>query len=218
MMPPTTFVLQCPDCTKYILNATRSGNTLRSVLWSDGKLVGPMLPDVERLVLCPHCRAGIWIHELPELYEMTDEDYIDEDDLDEDDLDEVGQTYATAKYVESLTFADYMRYLVTANIDAGKQIYVRRAAWWCANDNRRTDNPMPLTPPEIANLRALLPLLVSTHAEQVIMKAEILRQLADFAAAQLCLESVTDPKQQYIVDFLLARIAARDATLQRINA
>jgi hypothetical protein len=32
-----------------------------------------------------------------------------------------------------------MRYLVTANIDADKQIYVRRAAWWCANDNRRTD-------------------------------------------------------------------------------
>ena len=119
---------------------------------------------------------------------------------------------------KSLTFADYMRYLVTANIDAGKQIYVRRAAWWCANDNRRKNNPMPLTPTEIANLRALLPLLVSSHAEQVIMKAEILRQLAEFAAAQLCLESVTDPKQQYIVDFLLARIAARDATLQRINA
>jgi hypothetical protein len=58
---------------------------------------------------------------------------------------------------KSLTFADYMRYLVTANIDADKQIYVRRAAWWCANDNRRTDNPMPLTHPEIANLRALLP-------------------------------------------------------------
>ena len=103
------------------------------------------------------------------------------------------------------------------NIDAGKQIYVRRAAWWRANDNRRTDNPIPLTPPEIANLRALLPLLVSTHAEQLIMKAEILRQLADFAAAQLCLESINAPKQQYIVDFLLARIAARDATLQIIK-
>ena len=217
MMPPQTLVKKCPDCAKYILDSTRSGNTFRSVLWSDGKLVGPMLPEVERLVLCPQCRAGVWILELPELYEMTDEDYIDEDDLDEDDLDEVGQTYATAKYVESLTFADYMRYLATANIDAGKQIYVRRAAWWCANDNRRKNNPMPLTPPEIANLRALLPLLVSSHPEQLIMKAEILRQLADFAAAQLCLESVTDPKKQYIVDFLLARIAARDATLQRIK-
>ena len=209
MMPPQTLVKKCPDCAKYILDSTRSGNTFRSVLWSDGKLVGPMLPEVERLVLCPQCRAGVWILELPELKE-----YIDYDDV---EIDANGQTY-TVQFFESLTFADYMRYLVTANIDAGKQIYVRRAAWWCANDNRRTNNPMPLTPPEIANLRALLPLLVSSHAEQVIMKAEILRQLADFAAAQLCLESVTDPKQQYIVDFLLARIAARDATLQRINA
>ena len=208
MMPPQTLVKKCPDCTKYILDSTRSGNTLRSVLWSDGKLVGPMLPVVQRLVLCPHCRAGIWIHELLELYE----------DLNNDDVetDANGREY-TVKFVESLTFADYMRYLVTANIDAGKQIYVRRAAWWRANDNRRTDNPIPLTPPEIANLRALLPLLVSTHAEQLIMKAEILRQLADFAAAQLCLESINAPKQQYIVDFLLARIAARDATLQIIK-
>ena len=208
MMPPQTLVKKCPDCTKYILDSTRSGNTLRSVLWSDGKLVGPMLPVVQRLVLCPQCRAGVWIHELLELYE----------DLNNDDVetDANGREY-TVKFVESLTFADYMRYLVTANIDAGKQIYVRRAAWWCANDNRRTDNPIPLTPPEIANLRALLPLLVSTHAEQLIMKAEILRQLADFAAAQLCLESINAPKQQYIVDFLLARIAARDATLQIIK-
>lgn len=209
MMPPQTLVKKCPDCAKYILDSTRSGNTFRSVLWSDGKLVGPMLPEVERLVLCPQCRAGVWILELPELKE-----YIDYDDV---EIDANGQTY-TVQFFESLTFADYMRYLVTANIDTGKQIYVRRAAWWCANDNRRKNNPLPLTPPEIANLRALLPLLVSSHAEQVIMKAEILRQLADFAAAQLCLESVTDPKQQYIVDFLLARIAARDATLQRINA
>ena len=208
MMPPQTLVKKCPDCAKYILDSTRSGNTFRSVLWSDGKLVGPMLPDVERLVLCPQCRAGVWILELPELKE-----YIDCDDV---EIDANGQTY-TVTFVESLTFADYMRYLVTANIDAGKQIYVRRAAWWCANDNRRTDNPIPLTPLEIANLRALLPLLVSTHPEQLIMKAEILRQLADFAAAQLCLESVTDPKKQYIVDLLLARIAARDATLQRIK-
>ena len=208
MMPPQTLVKKCPDCTKYILDSTRSGNTLRSVLWSDGKLVGPMLPVVERLVLCPQCRAGVWIHELPKLYE----------DLNNDDVetDANGREY-TVKFVESLTFADYMRYLVTANIDAGKQIYVRRAAWWRANDNRRTDNPIPLTPPEIANLRALLPLLVSTHAEQLIMKAEILRQLADFAAVQLCLESINAPKQQYIVDFLLARIAARDATLQIIK-
>ena len=208
MMPPQTLVKKCPDCTKYILDSTRSGNTLRSVLWSDGKLVGPMLPVVQRLVLCPQCRAGVWIHELLELYE----------DLNNDDVetDANGREY-TVKFVESLTFADYMRYLVTANIDAGKQIYVRRAAWWRANDNRRTDNPIPLTPPEIANLRALLPLLVSTHAEQLIMKAEILRQLADFAAAQLCLESINAPKQQYIVDFLLARIAARDATLQIIK-
>jgi hypothetical protein len=209
MMPPQTLVKKCPDCAKYILDSTRSGNTFRSVLWSDGKLVGPMLPEVERLVLCPQCRAGVWILELPELKE-----YIDYDDV---EIDANGQTY-TVTFVESLTFADYMRYIVTANIDTGKQIYVRRAAWWCANDNRRKNNPMPLTPPEIANLRALLPLLVSSHPEQVIMKAEILRQLAEFAAAQLCLESVTDPKQQYIVDFLLARIAARDATLQRINA
>ena len=209
MMPPQTLVKKCPDCAKYILDSTRSGNTFRSVLWSDGKLVGPMLPEVERLVRCPQCRAGVWILELPELKE-----YIDYDDV---AIDANGRTYKIT-FVESLTFADYMRYLATANIDAGKQIYVRRAAWWCANDNRRKNNPMPLTPPEIANLRALLPLLVSTHAEQVIMKAEILRQLAEFAAAQLCLESVTDPKKQYIVDFMLARIAARDATLQRINA
>lgn len=208
MMPPQTLAKKCPDCAKYILDSTRSGNTLGSVLWSDGKLVGPMLPDVERLVLCPHCRAGIWIHELPELIE-----FINNNDV---EIDANGQEY-TVQYVESLTFADYMRYLATANIDADKQISVRHDAWWCENDNRRTDNTIPLTPPEIANLRALLLLLNGTRAKQLIMKAEILRQLADFAAAQLCLESVNAPKQQYIVDFLLARIAARDATLQIIR-
>jgi hypothetical protein len=145
MMPPKTLVKKCPDCARYILDSTRSGNTLRSVLWSDGKLVGQMLPDVARLVMCPQCRAGVWIHEIPELKEFKNNNDVV--------IDANGQKY-TVQYVESLTFADYMRYIVTASIDAGKQIYVRRAAWWCENDKRRTDNPMPLTRLEIANLRS----------------------------------------------------------------
>jgi hypothetical protein len=125
--------------------------------------------------------------------------------------------YTRMSQCKQLTFTDYMRYIRTAKIDENKQFYVRQRAWWYANDKRRKDPTLPLTRPEIKNLRALMLLIDETDEEQRITKGEILRELGKFDEARACLESVDNPNLQTVVTFLMNCVKARDTTLHIIK-
>lgn len=222
MMRPRVYVKKCPACAKHILHVERSGSSFHSVLWSDGQITGPMTPRLYGLVMCPYCRTGIWANDLSVIEDITR--YLNAKSAHShamqklDDSNIVYAQYDDTQYTQSMSFPDYMTYLETARIDVSTQIYVREIAWWVANDARRIDPSVPLTPPEIANMRALLLLIDAVNVNDwLITKAEILRELADFAAARRCLELATNAQNQKVVTFLLQRIDARDATLQLIT-
>lgn len=56
MLPGNNQVLRCPRCAAlHRVGTLASGNTLGAVLWSDGRLVGPMLREERCATKCPSC-------------------------------------------------------------------------------------------------------------------------------------------------------------------
>lgn len=56
MIPGPPQILICPFCggKKQIMSLI-SGNTFGAELWSDNKLIAPMLPNISYIQKCPHC-------------------------------------------------------------------------------------------------------------------------------------------------------------------
>ena len=68
MIPGPKYVYECSRCSGPISYRTMaSGNTFNSILWSDGKLDAPMMPDQPAAVICPHCRELVWLQDLKNL-------------------------------------------------------------------------------------------------------------------------------------------------------
>ena len=57
MRPSKPNILKCPHCgglrrVRFLM----SGNTIRAILWSDGKVDYPMLPPISKVLRCPVCK------------------------------------------------------------------------------------------------------------------------------------------------------------------
>lgn len=56
MIIGNTQILTCPFCGKEKeIMSLASGNTIDAELWSDGKQIAPMLPEISYIQKCPHC-------------------------------------------------------------------------------------------------------------------------------------------------------------------
>ena len=66
MLPATPISYLCRNCQSFnYLSYRGSGNSFGSKLYSDGKLVGPMMPDTEtRVGKCMHCKKVDWLPDI----------------------------------------------------------------------------------------------------------------------------------------------------------
>lgn len=99
---------------------------------------------------------------------------------------------------------------------------LRMLAWWQHNHPQRTPLTTALEATAAAaaeeveavawqaNLRSLLPLLDAQQTGDALLRAEVLRHLGDFSAAQAALEPVVAEGAQWVVQALRARCVAHD--------
>lgn len=241
MMPAefrTSVIYHCTACGQPIREISGSGNNHGMRVWSDGKEECEMHFEQNWLVLCPHCRAPLWMDELEGYEEFDDDD--DEDDEDDESIEDfaglpedwrdreyielpaispqlmVGEDGVVAALNEALdydipAFADYLAVLPTIRRFPEKVFEMRLRAWWAGNDRRRGQaDTLPLAPEEADNLLALLPLFGASPYEQ-LLKAEALRELGRFAEAGLVLAAINDPDMARAVTLLQERVAQQDA-------
>ncbi len=108
-----------------------------------------------------------------------------------------------AKVTPEPTFKDYIDFLSTGVFDSEKERYIRLHAWWAGNDPRRQGGEAsPMTKAERTNLRAFLPLLDEPNDYDRLMKAEGLRELGSFAAAEKLLATHFDNDLRKPVKFI----------------
>lgn len=176
MTPGQTIIRECSSCGKHIAQDTiRSGNTFGAHYWTDGKRDAPMLPDLPWLAKCPHCNSLVWIDEQKQVGE------IDPWGSKTGDADK----FPDAAPASTPTLQDYAGFLQAGVSDEKKERYVRLRAWWTGNDPRRVKGQStPLDSFEVENLRAFVTLLDEFEENDRIMKAEVLRELGEFSAAE----------------------------------
>ncbi|MFZ4441276.1 MAG: hypothetical protein ACOYOS_22925 [Syntrophales bacterium] len=183
-------IRKCQFCAKLIRQTTTaSGNTFGSVLRTDGKRKSPMLPSLPSLVKCPYCQALLWIDEQKKIREI-------------DNDSPKRFKYEWYKRAEK---EDYYNLLRKGISDPEKERYLRLQVWWRENDPRPgliedvnegltdftgtmlaqirashdefIDEYCKKSDSEIENLVALAEILDVTNPSDLIMKAEIMREL-----------------------------------------
>ena len=116
---------------------------------------------------------------------------------------EMTDKFKDTQLISEPTFAEYIDFLSSGVHDREKELYVRIHAWWAGNDPRRQGGEAsPMTQAEKTNLRALLPFLDEPSDGDRLMKAEGLRELGAFAAAEKLLATQFDDRMRKPVKFV----------------
>lgn len=197
MIPGPIVIRRCSACTGRILQSTTaSGNTFGARFWTDGKMHAPMLPDRPLLVKCPYCGALLWIDEQEQVGEIDlwknwplpmirlgPNGQVEEVELGNCDD---GIFKDTRSYIAP-TPQDYLALLQKGISDNQKERYIRLRVWWAGNDARRQGEDTPLSDDEIANLRAFAAMLDESDENDLIMKAEAMRELGKYEDATVLL-------------------------------
>ena len=163
-----------------------------------------MLPDQPWLVICPHCHAPLWIDELEELGKT------------EAWGDEKGE-FNDARTYEKPSLDNYLALIENGVGDPQKERYVRLSAWWAGNDQRRTNaGEIPMSPREAANLMALAHTLDESDANDLVMKAEAMRELGQFDGALALLAQSVDVNIAQAVEIIKGLSEKRDPYVRKM--
>jgi hypothetical protein len=193
MTPGPTIIRKCSACSKPIAQHTiGSGNTFGATYWTDGKREAPMLPDQPSLVMCPRCHAPVWIYELDQLGEV-------------EPCASSRCRFKDAIEYGTPSFDDYLAVLSGGRTIPEQERYVRLRAWWAGNDPRRNGTrEMPLSSREASNLTAFATLLDDSDLHDIVMKAEVMRELGRFDEARMLLGKSIDDRMSQAVAIINA--------------
>ena len=76
MNPGPPILVKCPQCgTDKELMSLLSGNTFRSMSWSDTYMYSPMLPRLSPVQKCPHCGSYFMMPDEKPRYKENDGDF-----------------------------------------------------------------------------------------------------------------------------------------------
>ncbi len=167
LTPGPTIIRQCPGCKKGLRELTiGSGNSFGAKWWTDGKRDAPMLPMLPELVKCPDCRWLFWMADAKKLAELQ--------------FDE--GKWANAKSPVDPVEDDYLAAAKAKGVSRTHQLYARKRAWWLANDavRERPDRSLTWSGTRRENLEKLSALINEQQECDIILKAEIARELGQF--------------------------------------
>lgn len=206
MTPGPTIIRKCSACLKSIEQQTiGSGNTFGAVFWTDGKREAPMLPDQPWLVMCPHCHEPLWLDELEELGEIKS-------------WGGKRGKFKDACAYKKLSLDDYFMPIENGVGDPQKERYARLRCWWEGNDQRRTNTAeIPMSSKEAANLTALAHILDESKANDLVMKAEAMRELGRFDDAISLLEKSVEENIAQAVAIIKGLSEKRDPYVREMH-
>jgi hypothetical protein len=216
MIPGPDQIIACPKCkglAKYMTLIT--GNTFGAVVWTDGKQVAPMMPGPPPVVKCRHCSEFYWLSDAKEVGEW---------DRHGDHAEEENPDWATVETVEEPGEDEY--YLaIEKNLakDPDQEKFLRVLAWWRRNDayrhspRKRAKTPLRMSDPCRKNLKALAGLLGESNNNDLIMKAEVLRELGEFNSAKDILAPIDTKELIEAVHQLQSLCDARDSRIRELK-
>lgn len=186
-------LMKCDGCSSLIKEEyTSISNSMlfgvpHKKYWSDGKVATQTIASIlasgekDDLVVakCPHCAKILWLDELEIVTQSIFPSSLTDD----------SNTIENTKPIKELSFFEYID-VAEQETNTNKIKFCRWRVWQLGNDRRRTksNNEIALNEFEISNLNKLLDLLSSDTANEILLKAEIYRELGDFTKSLEVLE------------------------------
>ncbi len=208
--PPRIVV--CPLCKglakyRYLL----SGNYIDARLWTDGKLIAPMLPQPPEVVKCKHCKECYWLSEAEKFSILNL-------------LRILKASWTHPEFVEEPSEEEYYK-AIGKNLAKTPQEEkaLRILAWRRRNDAYRSETTSRIemhvdtSPQWRENLESLLSVLDDVNESDLIVKAEILRQLGRFQDATEILERISSPGYTVFVSQIRDLCETRDTFVGEIR-
>lgn len=170
-----------------------SGNTFGARYYTDGKQVAPMMLQIPAVVECQGCKGLFWLGQAEEVAAF---------DAYGCQTEPVDPTWTAAGELREPAANGYLDRLETLRLaEPARERELRLLAWWRGNDrNREALSARPECESgnaggREANMRALLAVLHEAVDEDLLMRAEIHRQLGEFDQSLAVLSS---PMQAYL--------------------
>jgi hypothetical protein len=196
MIPGANYVYQCPECGSFITKGSlRSGNTFGSRLFSDGKVIAPMLPDFPDLTKCKKCNTIFWLSKLKEIgtFEWGE------------DRNPEWQNADVAQFLEIDDYFNAIKMGIAENKE--QELIIRQQIWWAYNDRSRMGQKIFNDENDelrwIENVEKLKSILNQSDINQKIMVAEINRNLGDFENCIHIIQSIDDEDLDWVKERLI---------------
>ncbi len=189
-------VIACPHCgglAKY--RTLLSGNTFGSILLSNGRRISIMMPQSPPCVNCRHCGKCYWLSGAKKIGKIRQ------------GQEEENPEWNEVQYVVEAKESEYLA-ATSDNLpeDREQERELRVTAWWrhlkpfdeSAFFDREAVDYIPQEPASDeayrANLSALLEFFDENDQSDLLLKAEVLRNLGEFDAANQVLDKITSPE------------------------
>jgi len=216
MTPGPIKWIKCPHCGGRARYATlNSGNTFGAQTWTDGKQIAPMLPLPPAIVKCAHC---------PDCYWLSDAKTIGEMDPWGDETTVPDPSWKDDEWIEEPNEEEYAKLLGGSLMNSPeRERSLRILAWWRANDSGRVESASADDPPRPqpkwfqSNLEALVGLMDETEVNDLLMKAELLRELGRFNEAETVLKHVASPSYADVVRQFRSHCARKDTRVRELD-
>jgi DNA-directed RNA polymerase subunit RPC12/RpoP len=190
MLPGDNIIYKCPNCGKKVYNPSLiSGNNLGAELYSDGKQIAPMLPEFPTVTQCPDCGTLFRLTEPNQIGVSEPWEEIDDDIAEAKQLSIKGNL----KAIEQEFFDD----------NTG-EVEFRINIWHLFNDRVRKGKPLFKNDADKKvwedNLHKLLDLLDRDVTNEMIMAAEVYRNLGKFDECMSLITKIANPNMNWLTE------------------
>ncbi len=218
LLPPIPTLVSCPKCSQHFtLYTAVSGNTFGATYWTDGWIAAPMLPPDRDVVVCPYCQQPVWAQDCKavEPARKRNDEYAWMNDEQEHDPYERCKGFEVAHAAD---LEEWKSLLHPLPEDPDRERYLRTRIWWRMNDRRRdSDVETPPDDEEVINMITLAAILIESEPSDLVMKAEIMRELGRFRLAAALIRRVRQKTAPVEAPFIRELIEKGDVRVRRID-
>jgi len=187
MIPGPNLVYECPKCKRTVWRKSIiSGNTVGSILFSDGKRIADMLPEFPFIVKCKGCNTFFWLYDKYRIGEFYNREEVES---------KWKNPYA-AKFLSPNEYFEAIKSEICSNKD--KELCLRLNLWRAFNDRIRDYEEIFLTEEDKdiyeSNCVALIEMLDENKINEKIMIAELYRNLGKYVECNNILDTIEEEK------------------------
>jgi hypothetical protein len=179
-----------------------SGNTFGSTQWTDGRMFAPMLPLIPPYGKCPACNAVLYLPDLETVDRQPSTWY-------NEDIRRKAKNFNSIPLFAELDEREWLEFASGYSRRDSQTKELRLLTWWASNDRYRIGHVYSKSPcygpsseediesMRIENLNKLKDIIFDEYQNNLLMLAEINRELGDFdAALKLLSEPLDGPLSQ----------------------